>query len=140
METEKEKQKRQRPSQQVTEFLDDDTINKLQKKTNEYMLSVKKTIRKQYNEIPAEFHCQLQILEDMYFNYLKAAEVQKNQKVIVKWDNGAESVNQNLAAMLRIAGILEKIVKNFGLSPYARGKITRPKEDVEQEEDFFDTI
>lgn len=124
----------------IKEYVDDETLDRLNKETQEYISAVKESIINQYGKILPEFLCQLQQLQDFYFEYRKASEEQKRQKVIVSFDNGVMAVNQNLSAMLKISGIIDKLVKNFGLSPLAKSKIKKSKDDTEDTDDFFNEI
>ena len=112
-------------------------------KVKKYITAVQDSLRAFYGgKVPLQFQAQLQQLADFYAAYLQAAEQFKAEDSrIVTYINGGKTActNATLAAMLSISNHMDKLIKNFGLSPLALKRIlgTIGQDD---EDDFLDTI
>lgn len=80
----------------------------------------------------------------MYLCYLQCShEFRQSHDIIVKKSNGKAEftqVNQLFALMLQIADKMDKLVKNFGISPLAASKIKGLPTGSDSGENFLETL
>ena len=120
-------------------------LKKCEKECRAYINAVKKSIEQKYGgKVPAEFVAQLRQLDDMYLCYLQCShEFRQSNDIIVKKSNGKAEftqVNQLFALMLQIADKMDKLVKNFGISPLAASKIKGLPTGSDGGENFLESL
>lgn len=79
---------------------------------------------------------------DSYSKYVKAAKDIKKNGLVIKFKNsiGAENTvaNPNVTISQKYATQFKNFCSEFGLSPAARARLARPKDDIEDDEDDED--
>ena len=100
---------------------------KNEEKVKKYINAVRESLKAIYGgKVPLQFSAQLQQLSDFYAAYLEAADqFHTSDSKIVTYINGGKTActNATLAAMLSISNHMDKLIKNFGLSPLALKRI-----------------
>ena len=117
-------------------------MTKNEQKVRKYINSVRASIKAVYSgKVPGQFEAQLQQLADFYAAYLKASDAFQNQEIVTLINDGKTScTNANLTAMLSISNHMDKIVKNFGLSPLALKRIMGSIVQEEEDGDFMNEL
>lgn len=108
-----------------------------------YAKSVRKAIERDYGEVPPEWEAQLQQLQDFYTIYLKCADFMKTEDIIVYINNKkTPATNIHYSTMCTCMDKIEKIVKQFGLTPVSRKKLkgsqAAPSED--DDDDYMNSL
>lgn len=79
---------------------------------------------------------------DAYSKYVKAAKDIKKEGLVVEYKNSIGAVNKvpnpNVAISQKYATQFKSFCSEFGLSPAARARLARPKDDIEDDEDDED--
>jgi phage terminase small subunit len=111
-------------------------------KVQNYVNSVRESIKRDYGFIPPEFEAQLGQLEDIYSAYVMASDDFKKQDNLVELINGGKTpvVNMNFQLMRDCMNLMDKLVKNFGLSPLTKQKLKTPNSGSEEEDDYMDSL
>lgn len=111
------------------------------KKAKKYISAVKKSIVRDYDEVPAEWEAQLVQLEDMYATYLQCSDNLRAapSPVILINDGKTSCPDFNFTICQQCIKSMDKILKGFGLNPVSRKKL---KGNVinSDEDDFLDEL
>lgn len=110
-------------------------------KAKSYVDAVRKSIVRDYDEVPAEWEAQLVQLEDMYATYLQCSDaLRKAESPIIKINaEKTTCVDFNFTVAQQCVKSMDKILKSFGLSPISRKKLRGNTQTVD-EEDFLDEL
>ena len=112
------------------------------KLVKQYINAVRTSIKEVYGgKVPLQFSAQLQQLADFYRAYLIASDEFSRNSVIISYINDGKTActNANLTAMLNISNHMDKLIKNFGLSPLALKRLHGTLQ-AEDEKDFLDEL
>lgn len=108
---------------------------KFQKRADKYIATIKKSIKRDYGEVPSEWEAQLQQLHDLYMMYLKAADMAKEEDPTIKINGGRTlSPNLNFGIMVQCTNSMDKILKQFGLNPVAQKRLKGDKKPDDAED------
>lgn len=111
-----------------------------EQQAEQYVKSVRRAIKLDYSEVPAEWEAQLTQLRDLYHMYLKAADRAKDEDPVITINGGkTSSPNMNFNVMVQCTASMDKIIKSFGLSPMSRKKL-KGSQPVDDEDDFMDEL
>jgi len=119
-----------------------DSKDKNEKLVKSYIKSVTASLKEVYGgKVPTQFYAQLKQLADFYRAYLIASdEFSANPQIVTLINDGkTAATNSNLTAMLSISNHMDKLIKNFGLSPLALKRLTGTLQ-TEDESDFLDEL
>ena len=116
---------------------------KAETKAKKYMKSVRAAIVSQYGKVPGQYELQLTQLQDLYFCYLVAQDelyASEDLSVTVLMNGGkTQAMNFKISAMVQLSASIDKIIKNFGLSPLSEKRIKGTVE-AETEPDYMATL
>lgn len=126
-------------------MLTEEQKKQCEKECHTYITAVKKSIKEKYlGQIPAEFMAQLRQLEDFYRTYLRCSLEFREEEVICCRNQGQAKeyfqVNQLFTLMMQISNNMDKLVKNFGISPLAASKIKGLPTPENNQENFLETL
>lgn len=112
-----------------------------QEKAKKYVDAVKKSIIRDYDEVPDEWEAQLVQLEDMYATYLQCSDaLRKAESPIITINEGKTAcADFNFTIAQQCIKSMDRILKGFGLNPISRKKLRGNTQNFD-EEDFLDEL
>lgn len=117
-------------------------MDKFRLQAQKYVKSVRKSIIRDYDEVPEEWEAQLQQLEDLYSHYLNAQDYLNGCESLITSINDGKTActDPHFNIIIQCIKSMDKILKTFGLTPVSRKKLKGSSSTPTDEEDFLDEL